>query len=151
MNLGRYVLLILIVFSSTVLAKDWQALYSQNSEAFWRDWEVQIARASKCAAPDIMKRYLSAAAELGGNASVTERNAEIIESLAISQSKCLLAGLELLPSKSRGRVVFLFLLHPLYHEPNEIEDPLQRLWSKGLFPASRKAFLDAQAPATLPR
>jgi hypothetical protein len=140
MSARRYLLAALAVVSSAASATDWKALYARDSEVFWRSFEALIVRASKCSSPAAVKRYLGASIELAGNAEVSERNAEVIESIAISSPQCLLAGLEMLPPKSQSQVALVFLLHPLYHEPREIAEPLERLWSKGQFPASRRAF-----------
>jgi hypothetical protein len=140
MRARRYLLAALAVISSAASATDWQALYARDSEAFWRSFEALISRASQCSSPAVVKSYLGASIELGGNSEVSERNAEVIESIAISNPQCLLAGLELLPPKLQSQVASVFLLHPLYHEPREISEPLEKLWSKGQFPASRRAF-----------
>jgi hypothetical protein len=128
MGACRNLLIALAFVASTASAEDWQALYARDSEVFWRKFDALIAQASKCSSSPTVKRYLSAAIELGGNASVSELNAEVIEKIAISNPRCLLAGLELLPPKSQGRVAFIFLLHPLYHEPWESEKPLVGQW-----------------------
>lgn len=132
---------------SSVFGEDLRALYHANYEAFGAVWEKTYQAAVQCTSAQKMKRYLSNAVQMLGNSEVTETSAEEIEQLALSKPSCLLAGIQLLPQSEREKLITFFLINPLYHEPQEIEAPLQQVWAKGQYPGLKKQFLKVRATA----
>lgn len=132
---------------SAGVAEDLRTLYHKNYKEFGTVWEKTYQTAAQCSSAQNMRRYLSNAVQMLGNAEVNETSAEEIELLAISKPGCFLVGLQLLSRSEQGKLITFFLLQPIYHEPTEIEVSLQTVWRKGQFQELKKQFLKIKATA----
>jgi hypothetical protein len=140
-------IVISLLASTTGVAGDLRTLYHKNYEEFGVAWEEAHQAAAQCTSAQQMRRHLSNAVQMLGNAEVDETSAEEIELFAISKPGCLLAGIQILSRSEQEKLIAFFLLQPIYHEPQEIEAPLQKVWATGQFPELKKQFLKTKATA----
>ncbi len=134
-------LFLLLIFSvSAHAAEELQDLYAIDNAAFWSRWNQEKTAALTCDSIPTTSRFIAEAVADFSGSEVDEANANVIESLTLANSDCLMRAVAVLPSTDRTIFFRKFIVLPLFHSPAELANSLNKLWSTGQYKDLKSAF-----------
>jgi hypothetical protein len=124
------IVILLFLLMPITYAGEYSDSYGKDNNKFWKVWEREKKIFTSCQTPEGSKRFLVNTLEISGNAEVSESNYKIIEGVILKNPKCLLDAVLTLPIESQMKLINLFIVRPLYHSVNEIENSLNKIWNE---------------------